>query len=432
MTAPFSALCVQMRWDYTGMVGATDPFGGSYDVLPPVWAIAHTTQFTAPGWRLLSVGSGSGWLRRGGTYVTYVGPSTSQLPGGDLTIVIEKMDASESKCERGQRPGDKIAITEVENATFVVSGFYGVVLPHTMTVWASHFGGGDPTHGLFTQLPDTPVVGGTVTISVLPNWAYTLSTVRTATKGGKATGTLRSEAEAPPLPGRFPTAYFDTFDQCALSSIPKYLAPLAGAFECLAAGGGRSGRAVRQASPAKAICDRGDVRPYAIIGDGFRTMYNVSIDVLLPATAAAAPPLGKAVAGEHGAFVGARTKGPVGSGTGMDGVFFAVNATGWHVALQVSAIGGSCAGVLASGVLPVSAMAGTWRRLSLNVSGAVATAFIDDSIVVSALKIPVPYDHHTAKVTGEVVSLGKGGYASFGTIGYTDVQFDALSVDSSD
>ena len=57
---------------------------------------------------------------------------------------------------------------------------------------------------------------------------------------------------------------------------------------------------------------------------------------------------------------------------------------------------------------------------------------IDGAVVVSALKIPAPHEHHTAKVAGVVVDLGKGGYASFGTVGYTGVQFDALSVDSSD
>lgn len=46
----------QMRWDYTGLIAATDPFGGHYDVLPPVYSIAHTSQFTKPGWKLLPNG----------------------------------------------------------------------------------------------------------------------------------------------------------------------------------------------------------------------------------------------------------------------------------------------------------------------------------------------------------------------------------------
>ena len=80
----------------SGLVAATDPFGGHYDITPPVWAMAHTTQFTAPGWTLFPVGSGSGYLAKGGTYVRYMSPA-----GGQFTIVIEKMDAAKSNCERG-------------------------------------------------------------------------------------------------------------------------------------------------------------------------------------------------------------------------------------------------------------------------------------------------------------------------------------------
>ena len=107
----------QMRWDYTGLIAATDPFGGHYDVLPAVWAAAHTTQFTQPGWHLLRVGKGSGWLPAGGTYVSYISPDRH-----DLTIVIEKMDAQKSRCERGARPKSKIAVTTTEIVTFDLLG----------------------------------------------------------------------------------------------------------------------------------------------------------------------------------------------------------------------------------------------------------------------------------------------------------------------
>jgi galactosylceramidase len=529
----------QLRWDYTGLVAATDPFGGHYDVLPPVWAAAHTTQFTAPGWQLLQTaagsgsgsGSGSGWLQHGGTYVTYVGPATPQSPGGGLTIVIEKMDEAESRCQRGSRPTGQQAITAAENATFTLRGLGGLAaqgpaggsLSHgrlhvgaaeSLAVWASHFGGDEPGAGLFTRLPDAVVVDGAVSIEVLPNWAYTLSTVRTASKGGEkggdtaagrdASGDSRGDASGdvstseptaagqrlqprkqpmrqPPLsppPGHFPWRYADDFEQCALSGLPRFVAPMAGAFECEMSAGGRAGgrgTVLRQRAPALAICDRGDVMPYAIIGDGFRTTYNVSVDVLLPpaqsparavpAAAAAAAAGAKAGAeagaeeavggggggdgGDGGAFIGARTKGPVGSFTGMDGVFFAVNNTGWHVALKVGALGGGVGGggwhggphgVLASGPLPLPPAQdsdrpaeGTWHRLSLVVSGTTATASIDGVVVAPALAIPAPYEHYTGRVGtfSNGIGLGKGGYASFGTVGYADVQFDALAVDSS-
>jgi hypothetical protein len=120
----------------------------------------------------------------------------------------------------------------------------------------------------------------------------------------------------------------------------------------------------------------------------------------------------------------------------MDGVFFAVNVTHWHMALNISAVAG--ADTIASGVLPTSLLLSTllstpsnkWRRLSLAVSGMSATASVDGVVVVAGVKVPAPRDHHTAMVAGFEVDLGQGGYASFGTVGYADVSFDNLSVES--
>jgi galactosylceramidase len=434
----------QLRWDYTGLVAATDPFGGHYDVLPPVWAAAHTTQFTAPGWRLLRVGNGSGWLSRGGTYVSYVGPN------GDLTIVVEKMDAVESPCMRGGRPEAEIGVTKAERATFHLGRMEGVASGiSSLAVWRSHFGGNSESNSsnLFVQQPDVHVVDEKVEVALLPNWVYTFSTVRSAHKG---------EASPPSL-AQFPAIYSDDFDSCTLSSIPKHIAPMAGAFDCVVASGGRAGQSLRQASPAKAICDRGDVMPYAIVGDGFRTTYNVSVDVLLPDD------------GSGGAFVGARAKGPVGADTGMDGIFLAMNATSWYVALRIvdldsnsapraghatgtvaesnatGTVAGSVTGdhtlsgtsssilpvILAAGVLPPRLGGSMWRRLSLTTVGTTATAALDGVVVAAALTIPAPYDHFTSEVAGHKVNLGKGGYAAFGTVGYAIVEFDKLRVESS-
>lgn len=48
--------------------------------------LAHTTQFTEPGWAYLKVGSGAGHLDKGGSYVTLLSPDKK-----DATIVIETM-----------------------------------------------------------------------------------------------------------------------------------------------------------------------------------------------------------------------------------------------------------------------------------------------------------------------------------------------------
>ena len=459
----------QLRWDFTGLIAATTPFGsGEFDILPPLWAMAHTTQFTRPGWELLRVSSsskldrgeserqhgsrssgssgssGSGWLAGGGTYVTYVDREEREL-----TIVIEKMDANESNCERGSRPADQVRSVTPENATFVLMDGNLLLSSEvtTLAAWSSKFGGEELDAHLFQKMDDVMLTrwkNGTITLELelLPNFAYTVTTVRNGTKGGVATKRdgAKEEVSGPAvdnmfpatLPATFPATYVNHFDDCAASSMPMYLAPMAGAFECVTSSGGRNGMSVRQTAPAMSICDRGDVLPYAILGDGFRTEYNITVDVLLPLATTSG-----------GAFVGARCKGPVGSGVGMDGVYFAVNASGgWQMALQISALidgkndshssHGNTSRVVATGLLlPEDGGCGhLWCELSLVVSKTIATASINGIVVAHEIKIPTPYDHFTAEVAGDVVNLGKGGYASIGTVGYSAVEFDALRIDS--
>jgi hypothetical protein len=70
---------------------ARSPWSGFYEVQPPLWAAAHTTQFAVPGDVCLANTSGSGVLPGGGSYVTYYGKDT-----GDVSIVIEKVSCCRS------------------------------------------------------------------------------------------------------------------------------------------------------------------------------------------------------------------------------------------------------------------------------------------------------------------------------------------------
>ena len=314
--------------------------------------------------------------------------------GDEITIVIEKLSAAASSCERGELD-EKRWVTGPGRATFKLQGSFRSL--KTLALWASDFsvrtaGQMPPDGGLFRKLPEVEVVDGAVTLDIEEDHVYTLSTIRTAAKG-----------TAPPSPPReaFPAVYQDDFEACQLSSIPKLLAPMAGAFECVepSTPSARAGtRVVIQRVPAKAMCTRGDVMPYAILGDAFRTDYNVSVDILLEGPAGG------------GAFVGARVKGPVAGGTAMDGVLVAVNDSHWRV--SVSNVAGLSSNVSAFGPLPpaVRGRPGSWRRLALSVSGTQASAALDDHALFAGMTIPPPRAHASGQVMGTAIPLGQGGY----------------------
>jgi hypothetical protein len=140
------------------------------------------------------------------------------------------------------------------------------------------------------------------------------------------------------------------------------------------------------------------------VGGRFRTSYNVSIDYLLPARSQAAP--------SPGVFIGARAKGPVGSDTGMDGIFLAVNSTGFRLVLSVIAVNGSSAPdsqpMLLEGSLPAKAQkaGAAWQTLLLQVHRRTATGLLDGEVLFQQAAIPAPRDHYTGQVAGQKVRGG--------------------------
>ena len=88
-------------YDGHGLMWAEVPWSGHYWVNSPVWITAHYTQATAPGWKFLPVGSGSGMLPSGGSYVSLVSSGTCRAGstvGSELTIVLQTMSYDLSKC----------------------------------------------------------------------------------------------------------------------------------------------------------------------------------------------------------------------------------------------------------------------------------------------------------------------------------------------
>ena len=73
-----AAVTPNVPWSTVGLMLANQPWSGWYAVGKDTWALAHTTQFTAPGWKYLDSSSGYiGGNRNNGSYVSL--KSTEQL-----------------------------------------------------------------------------------------------------------------------------------------------------------------------------------------------------------------------------------------------------------------------------------------------------------------------------------------------------------------
>jgi hypothetical protein len=98
-----------------GLTWAAVPWAGHYTVAPPIWVSAHYTQATSYGWHFMPVGSGSGMLPAGGSYVSLVSPNgctesaQARINGQklgeeavgtavDFTMVLQTMEYTMSKC----------------------------------------------------------------------------------------------------------------------------------------------------------------------------------------------------------------------------------------------------------------------------------------------------------------------------------------------
>lgn len=233
-------------WSTVGLVLANQPWSGYYSVGKDVWAIAHTTQFTAPGWKYLDASTGYiGGNRNNGSYVTMKSPNNS-----DYSMIIEAMDAS------GAQQLD-LSVT-------------GGLSTGPVHVWATNLNSNNPADFLVRQADITPS-GGRYSLTVQPGYQYTVTTT-TGQGKGTATGPAAANLALP---------HTDDFESYAAGREARYLMDMQGAFEVAACGGGRSGMCVRQASTQAPITWKTLSDPYAELGSTTWNNYTVQADVML-------------------------------------------------------------------------------------------------------------------------------------------------------
>jgi hypothetical protein len=234
-----------------GLVLATSPWSGHYEVSPSLWGIAHTTQFAQPGWQYLD--GASGYLRgQGGrvvgSYVALKAPNNS-----DYSIIIETADAT------AERP-----------FAFQVTNGLSAGAVH---VWHSNIKAGT----YFAQ--ETDLAGDdSHRLTLQPGSIYSLTTT---------TGQQKGNARTSPHDSPFPFPYANDFEGDALDQPAKYFVDQEGSFEVVNCTG-RPGKCMRQSVDEPPIMWGGGLNtrfPLTFLGDQLEAKrwmdYQVGVDVLM-------------------------------------------------------------------------------------------------------------------------------------------------------
>ncbi|XP_069140053.1 galactocerebrosidase-like isoform X2 [Argopecten irradians] len=261
-----------------GLMTADSPWSGHYDVSSPIWMTAHTTQFTAPGWRYLPHGAGVGKLTYGGSYVSLVSPNQK-----DLTIILETMSHDHSLCIRPALP----AYTVVpQNITLQLSGDLAKI--QQLNVWYSKLAFGKSKQSvLFQKMPALKVLDGKIKLYIDVDVVYTLTTLTQGNKGSYPD---------PPVRKPFPDTYMEDFEAFPEFSEPFNFAQQVGSFEVTRSNDASHGQVLRQVVLKSPVfwCPLPLLTPLNLIGRPWSDVY-VSSDVAIGP-----------INGTNGVFVAAR------------------------------------------------------------------------------------------------------------------------------
>ena len=242
-----SAIYDNLPFDNVGLIKCNQPWSGNYRATPSLWVVAHTTQFTQPGWQYLDSACGYFDGDASGNHGSYVALASPKKD--DYSLIIETVDATASR-----------------TADFSLAG-----LPSKpLHVWATNLNSKNSADWFVPQA-DINLQDGNFSLTLQPGCIYSVTTTEGQKKG---------DATAPP-PSALTLPFAEDFN--GLPGHPgRYFSDMYGSFEIAPCSGGRTGNCFRQTTPQAPIAWKDTVhRPFTIVGDLKWTDYRVSCDVLL-------------------------------------------------------------------------------------------------------------------------------------------------------
>jgi hypothetical protein len=329
-----------LPYDGDGLMLANTPWSGNYQVGLSIWVMAHTAQFTQPGWQYLN--SGSVQLAGGGSVATLRSPAT-----GDWSSIAETVGA-----------------TAPQQVTYQVSDGLSA---GRVQVWATNLDSSDPADW-FNHVGQVQPQGGAFSLTLQPGYLYTVTTT---------TGQHKAAA-APPPASPMPLPYSQNFNSYPAGSLARYVSDVGGAFqvEPCADSQDPGNMCLQQMVTQQPVQWAGmDNYPVTVVGDPSWSNYRATVDALL----------------EQPGYVELDARsGP--SGNGQSGYHFQISNTGqWSVYKQTAGAAFGASGTpttLASGT--TSFGTGAWHQLSLAVQGDEITASLDGQALATVLDNTYP------------------------------------------
>jgi galactosylceramidase len=350
------------NWYASSLLTAVQPWSGYYEKeMPVVWATAHLTQFTQPGWRYLSNNHGTGELDKGGFYVSLVS-------GEDYTLNVVKISRDHASCTRPPLPN-----FNVENETITFT-FQHHIPTKPLHVWHSNF---EKESTVMFQNEGIMKINadGSFTLNVAVGDMWTVSTIATAQKGSFPSTSAEEATDSP----SFPLPYNENFETYEDSHGAKYWADQIGAFEVHNSTLDQApNHVLRQMVPELPIgwSDHGSNGPMTLIGSRELQDVTGSIRYAMPESA----PMNAS------ACIGHRV-----DQMWNDGIVFCVGNNGkWTLAVGGPPLGGvySKNKIIQQGTVQGTLPAiNQWHTLSFTTAGNQASGYLDDIAVFSKITI---------------------------------------------
>jgi O-glycosyl hydrolase len=368
-----SAIYDNLPYDNIGLVFSNQPWSGHYVVTPSVWAMAHTTQFTEPGWQYLDSASGFFSADATGAHGSYVALRSPNRK--NFSLIIETVQSKSA-----------------ETTHFSIAGFP----QRKLHLWTTDLSSSDSAQW-FVKQPDVRVSKGKFSLALQPGRMYTVTTTTGQAKGNAV----------PPAAAPFNLPYADNFKSYPPGRLAKYFSDMYGAFETAPCDGGRSGICLSQLVPLAPIAWKGsDNRPFTILGNLDWTDYTVSTDVLFEQPGSAD-------------LIG-RLTGMSGSDIPNSYVLRVADTGAWSLrrtsTTQDKRTRQGDTVLAAGSVSPLGVK--QWHRLSLSFNGSQITPQIDGNPVTI-------YGKPINAVTDATYAKGMVG---LGTLNYALVQFDNFQI----